>query len=1327
MLTRLGVYADRVIEGGWLAAAVFAPLFFNVYSSRVFEPDKITTLRSFVLIMLVAWLVKLGESGWRGWRGATRSDATTRSGKMGAAAGGVVETAGPSWLGFLRVPVVIAVLVYALAYLISTIFTVTPDASILGSYQRGQGTYTQYSYIMLGIMVLANMRTRAQVDRLLNFMLLTSMPVALYGLLQAAHLDPLPWAGDTATRVASTMGNAIFVAAWLIMVVPFTLYRLFIGASGSLAARKTASVEVVEPDVNKARVTRRPRPSSDGADYGWAVVANGMGILLSSLLVFYLALKLMAGLPYPDGRTWWVLPVALVYFFVAVLAVEWVGRRRNDPRQTGVFMPIIGALVFFTAFVAMPLTWEIKSNSSTGNIDLNVGFEGGRPVWIALAFFLLWCLVAAGGYALSRLQRTEGYADSDRGIVRAALNIGYGFLLVVQLICIYLTQSRGPWLGLGAGLVAFMVAMWLIGRSRGVRWMQRLGGAASALVLVLALFVAALNIPGSPLQGLDNLPIVGSGIARLSTLTRTEDGTGKVRTLIWKGATDLILSDPARALIGWGPEAMYVAYNRFYPPELAQVELRNATPDRSHNVEFDQMVTLGVVGLLAYYFLVGTFFFFTIRLLKRATNTRDRLFAIAMLSAVTSHFVEIQTGIQIASTWTYFYLILGMMVAFGYYITGYLRPAEETDIDGQVGAHENGALRQNGETTEDIATTEARPVAAAVAAGSRTSSATATMTANGKPTTAGPALPKSRSKASQPVQQPQRGSGTIGSRGGGQSGDGRRRQPAMQYGGARGSANTQWYRSPLLLVLYGVAAVVALFIVWTVNTASVKADTLFKQAQAYDNAQRYFTQVDQQTRIEYPGSLQFYNEAIQLQPNQDYYYLFLGRAWLEAAKSTDTEQYNIRASKNYDQQDTTKAAQERFDEKLLRLRTSEQILKRANELSPMNTDHYANLGRLYLYWGDASGGRDPSKSPLAVQWMQQATEHTPGNAQLWDELSVAYARNNQFAEAMKALDHSQNDIDPTFGRTPFIKGQLLEERAANVKSLLSSGGTLPTDGETDYGKLMLETGKAYSDTIGLDLTQFVDTQIGTRIDFLLEASQPFSKTNTQLPANVVNNILTDTVQLALKNETVKWEDQIRSYLAGLGVAEAKNASGSVPDIALERLVRDPAWMDPATQTWKDATMQTLGSNAAMASYGLGLTYKSLGRLDDMRAAYNRALLLNPSYQDVKTAMDNGMKDWEGQLAALLKARGVTLPAEGNVPDATLQTLLADPTWVNQSTKTWVDEQVRKITENAAIYHYGLGIGFQRGGQPAQARLEYGRALLLKPGYKDAETALQKVQ
>ena len=61
--TKLSVFCDKFIEAGWLLAAVMAPLFFDVYSSRVFEPDKITLVRSLAVLMCVAWLIKLLDSG----------------------------------------------------------------------------------------------------------------------------------------------------------------------------------------------------------------------------------------------------------------------------------------------------------------------------------------------------------------------------------------------------------------------------------------------------------------------------------------------------------------------------------------------------------------------------------------------------------------------------------------------------------------------------------------------------------------------------------------------------------------------------------------------------------------------------------------------------------------------------------------------------------------------------------------------------------------------------------------------------------------------------------------------------------------------------------------------------------------------------------------------------------------------------------------------------------------------------------------------------------------------------------------------------------------
>ena len=56
------------MEAAWLAAVIIIPIFFNIYSSRIFEPDKITILRSLALLTLGAWVVKLIEEGRSKWR-----------------------------------------------------------------------------------------------------------------------------------------------------------------------------------------------------------------------------------------------------------------------------------------------------------------------------------------------------------------------------------------------------------------------------------------------------------------------------------------------------------------------------------------------------------------------------------------------------------------------------------------------------------------------------------------------------------------------------------------------------------------------------------------------------------------------------------------------------------------------------------------------------------------------------------------------------------------------------------------------------------------------------------------------------------------------------------------------------------------------------------------------------------------------------------------------------------------------------------------------------------------------------------------------------------
>ncbi|MCL7455115.1 MAG: O-antigen ligase family protein, partial [Anaerolineae bacterium] len=536
MRTKLSLICDKVIEAGWLAAAVVVPLFFNIHSSRVFEPDKLSLLRSIALVMAGAWLIRTVEA----WR-ASQSNGRPR------------EERPSVWHQVRRTPLAVPTLLLVLIYLVSTAFSLDPAVSLLGSYQRLQGTYTTLSYIVIFALLLQGMRTRQQFNRLITTVILVSFPIALYGLVQHFGLDPLPWGGDVKRRAASNMGNAIFVAAFLIMVVPLTLTRL---------------LENWKETLDEVNVR-------DGL-FGAAAFLLMAGAVVVGMLV-----------PVSENNLW--IRLAAIFAGVAL--------------QIPIYLLSPGSRRTKVLTISLPLTFAFLVAFSW---VLELFFPPAMPnyFWLGLVAIVLFMLaMAAFAYYLRK------------PLARLLLLAGYFVILIAQLVCIFYTQSRGPLLGLLAGLFFFLLLLSLVRRQVWASWVMY--SAAAALVVFLIVF----NIVDTPfIERLREIPYVG----RLGQVLQTEEGSGRVRVLIWDGAVDLIgwhepLVSPGqdggpdtfnalRPIIGHGPESMYVAYNRVYPPDLAHFEKRNASPDRSHNETLDALVMTGWLGTAIYLLLFGSIF-----------------------------------------------------------------------------------------------------------------------------------------------------------------------------------------------------------------------------------------------------------------------------------------------------------------------------------------------------------------------------------------------------------------------------------------------------------------------------------------------------------------------------------------------------------------------------------------------------------------------------------------------------------------------------------------------------------------------------------------------
>lgn len=624
MESRISRWCEGLIEAGWLAAIIVTPLFFNIHSSRVFEPDKLTLLRSIAVVMSAAWLVIFVDR--KGWQSM-------------------------SWLSWKsensiwKHPFVLPVFLLVIVYLVSTAFSVTRHVSWAGSYQRLQGTYTTLSYIVIFALMLATIRRREQISRVVTVVIITSIPVALYAMLQHFGLDPLPWGGNVQRRVAGHMGNSIFIAAYLIMAVPLTLARILDAFTNILNDEELSQADVIR----------------------------------SSIYIFTLAIQF--------------------------IAIFWT-------RSRGPFLGLLAGIYAFVLILLVSLRNARADDKPFGLAD------AGKALGVVLLGGLVPLLIASN---VIQSANTSFF-----------IFVGGNVLLVLAIFVMAVARIGWRWL-------------WL-------SWILTAVVAASVLL--------SFNIPEETAEPYHDTPIIGSAlstfaqwkelpeIGRFGQLLEAGEGSGRVRVLIWEGVLDLITPhEPItfpdgtedafnflRPIIGYGPESMYVAYNGFYPPELATIEARNASPDRAHNETFDALVITGGLGFLVWQFLYLSVFYYGFRWLGVVRSKQDRnvliglyiggaivggvvivsilgmpflgvaipsgsivglilylvyyaivaqadseteavdpfgvnrLLMIALVSGVLAHFVEIHFGIAIASTRTHFFVYVALMFMVGHFL-----------------------------------------------------------------------------------------------------------------------------------------------------------------------------------------------------------------------------------------------------------------------------------------------------------------------------------------------------------------------------------------------------------------------------------------------------------------------------------------------------------------------------------------------------------------------------------------------------------------------------------------------------------------------------------
>ncbi len=1068
--TRLGLFCDKVMEAGWLLAALLVPLYFDIYSNRVFEPDKLSLLRSIALVMGVAWLIAFLEK-WA-WPGSNR--AAPHPGHLSSANKG-------GWKGLVlqmaeRNVLALPTLLLIGALLVSTAASVLPAVSLWGSYVRLQGTYTALAYIVVFFIVASSLRSKAQLERLVFVLIYTSLPISLHGVIQHLKLEFMPWLGDVTARVTSTMGNAIFIGAYLIMVIPITF------------ATFSEKITAFSRELSSEQRGQKGTP--------WSLAATIIASQSFALtLIVFQALQLYASFK-PEGAPFGSLDQAIL---------------------------VLALLLLFTPFVF-----------------------------------------------------------ARRAILRQVECVLLGWILTLQAATVLFSQSRGPMLGLLGGMAVYLVVLAIRRRWRRTLAALLLAGLLGTSFLVVfnlppvrpgspgqyrgllgKPLLAVYNLTHGPLEPLKNVPYLG----RLGNLLETEGGTGKVRLLIWEGATKLIQAESLRTLVGYGPETMFLVYPRFYPPDLAHYEARNASPDRSHNEVMDELVTTGLLGYLAYWLvycavafgalkilgLTGTLGFWRAMALglvagllvaallytqvlplaatppiplaffalllgywlwpgvnfftsKEPPNPQG-LLLVGLIAAMVAHFIEIQFGIAIAATRTYFWLYAGMVIALG---------AMAKNLASRPGASPGDLF-----TSKETCSPPSPKVKGTVRKQPKGMPA--------KP--AGPAVPRWLPAVtfslvigavlttmlfdfSWPGQQlPALVPWLLGtawltlSLGG--TFTGKKTEAsllaketlvqvlalalfwAVVFAWLRlnnaimpaGEINTAWAGSffylwvfflflllawslyvqeshvglpftnqgRLSLPVYSLLAVAGLLVAVNTNLLPVLADIQFK---------RGFELYRTGTWERGPETIRAMQQAVRLAPSQDYFYVFLGGSYLEMARRAPSLPNALRppyleAALALRPEQVAQMGREDL------LRCGAAVLTQAAKINPIYTDNMANLARLYSFWMEttASSEDKPEKFALAEGYYRRATALSPQAAHLYNEWAQLYRAAGRLDDARAKLEQSLR-LDPSFGLTYLLMGDwyLAQGQADKAKESFAQAVAMTPALQGEVGRYYLRNG-----------------------------------------------------------------------------------------------------------------------------------------------------------------------------------------------------------------------------------------------------------------------------
>jgi tetratricopeptide (TPR) repeat protein len=255
-----------------------------------------------------------------------------------------------------------------------------------------------------------------------------------------------------------------------------------------------------------------------------------------------------------------------------------------------------------------------------------------------------------------------------------------------------------------------------------------------------------------------------------------------------------------------------------------------------------------------------------------------------------------------------------------------------------------------------------------------------------------------------------------------------------------------------------------------------------------------------------------YRRAIDMAPDEDFYYLMLGRSSLEYAKTLGDPVEQEQAFK-----------------------TAEADLLRALNISPLNPDHVRNLARLHSWWALQTSDEAERKrrGQVAEGYFEKAISLSPNNVLIWNEWASMKYQIFQDLDAALELIQDSITIDPKYEWSQAFAGDIYSEKARKM-----------TD-EAESRTLLEKASQHYQRAI----------EIQPQSNYFFALANVY---NALGETEMVVDTLEASLDYAAETEIWKIEDNLAHYYLQLNdpqnaLIHAQNALENAPATETERL------------------------------------------------------------------------------------------------------------------------------------------------------------------------------